>query len=415
MKLASSYNRVNLLAGICILLITGLFYYRAISYILTSQLDKELKVEEREIIGSVKAKGKIPASTKFEDQQIIYRRTTLPSPRLFFNMEFDNQREMELGRELITNVQLQGENYQVAIILSRVESDDLIQIIFLITIVTAIVSLLILYLLNRFLLGKLWQPFYSTLAKIKNFQLQSPDFNFPISKIEEFTELNQVVQNMAARINTEFSDLKTFTENAAHELMTPVAVMRSKLDSLIQTDKLSQEQTELVSDIYQSVSKMARINHSLVLLVKIDNKLLQDIALIDLEQVIQDKLKEFQELATTRGLFFTINLSSVKVTMSRYLADILLNNLFTNAINHNHHGADINIELNENYLSFSNPALNDTGLTEKIFERFQKSSSSEGTGLGLTIVRQICTGLGYHLSYCFINKRHVFKINFHTS
>jgi len=114
-------------------------------------------------------------------------------------------------------------------------------------------------------------------------------------------------------------------------------------------------------------------------------------------------------------LFFTINLSSVKVTMSRYLADILLNNLFTNAINHNHHGADINIELNENYLSFSNPALNDTGLTEKIFERFQKSSSSEGTGLGLTIVRQICTGLGYHLSYCFINKRHVFKINFHTS
>jgi len=312
-------------------------------------------------------------------------------------------------------VQLQGENYQVAIILSRVESDDLIQIIFLITIVTAIVSLLILYLLNRFLLGKLWQPFYSTLAKIKNFQLQSPDFNFPISKIEEFTELNQVVQNMAARINTEFSDLKTFTENAAHELMTPVAVMRSKLDSLIQTDKLSQEQTELVSDIYQSVSKMARINHSLVLLVKIDNKLLQDIALIDLEQVIQDKLKEFQELATTRGLFFTINLSSVKVTMSRYLADILLNNLFTNAINHNHHGADINIELNENYLSFSNPALNDTGLTEKIFERFQKSSSSEGTGLGLTIVRQICTGLGYHLSYCFINKRHVFKINFHTS
>lgn len=412
MKLASSYNRVNLLAGICILLITGLFYYKAISYILTSQLDKELKVEEREIISSVKAKGKIPASTKFEDQQIIYTRTTLPSPRIFFNMEFDNQREMEPGRKLITNVQLQGENYQVAITLSRVESDDLVQIIFLITIVTAVVSLLILYLLNRFLLGKLWQPFYSTLAKIKDFQVQSADFNFPVTKIEEFKELNQVVQNMASRINTEFSDLKTFTENAAHELMTPVAVMRSKLDSLIQTDKLSQEQTELVSDIYQSVSKMARINHLLVLLVKIDNKLLQDIALIDLEQVIEDKLKEFQELATNRGLFFTINLSSVTVTMSRYLADILLNNLFTNAINHNYPGADITIELNDDYLSFSNPALNETCLTEKIFERFQKSSSSEGTGLGLTIVRQISTALGYQLSYSFLNKRHIFRIYF---
>lgn len=411
MKLAKSYNRVNLLAAVCILIITSLFYYKAISYILTRQLDKELKVEEMEIINSIKTKGKVPESTKYEDQQIIYTAKPVAGRRLFRDRDFDNQHEIEPGRELITNVRVKDKNYQVSIILSRVESDDLIQIIFLITLATAGFTLLILYLLNRFILGKLWQPFYLTLAGIKNFHIQTPDFNFPPSKIEEFNELNQVVQHMASRINIEFSDLKIFTENAAHELMTPVAVMRSKLDSLIQTDQLSREQTELVSDIYEAVSRMARINHSLVLLVKIDNKLIQDIESIDLEQIIEDKVKEFQELAITRNLNFITDLQPVKIDMSKYLADILLNNLFTNAINHNKEDAEIFIKLTPQYLSFSNPAVGEKGLSDKIFERFQKSASSEGTGLGLTIVRQICSGLGFQLTYSYVNSHHTFRIN----
>lgn len=411
MKLASRYNRVNLVAALIVLLMTGLTYYQAISYILTRQLDQGLKVEEQEILSSIRQKGLIPESTKYDDQQIHYQKSTVPAVRTFRSRDFYNEHELEPGRELLTHVALNGKNYNISIILSRVESDELIQLIFWITILIALGTLLILFILNRIILGKLWQPFYSTLAEIKNFQLnKASGFEIQDSKIDEFRELNQAVQSMASRVSNEFSDLKVFTENASHELMTPIAVIRSKLDSLIQMESLSREQTEHLGDIYEAVSRMARINHSLLLLVKIENNLLGHTEQIAMDQLIMLKSRQFQELIANRGLQLRLSLVPVMLHMSQYLADILLNNLFTNSVNHNITGGDIEVLLETNKIVFSNPA-HDGPLSDKIFGRFQKGAGSEGTGLGLTIVRQICLGLGWELSYSYAGKRHLFMIS----
>lgn len=413
MKLASSYNRVTLLAALIILLVTGFIYYEAISYFLTRQLDKELKVEEQEINTEVKARKKIPQSTYYKDQQISYTPDVRQVPRSFSSLDYQSGHELEPGRRLLTNVQLDGKNYQVSIIFSRVESEDLIQTIFLITLTTAVITLLSLYLINRLILGKLWRPFYVTLAEIRNFQVQhSSAFTYTHSSIDEFSELNQAVQSMASRVKDEFSDLRIFTENAAHELMTPIAVMRSKLDTLIQTETMNKEQTELVTDLYEGISRLTRINHSLLLLVKIDNKLLQDIELIPFAGFIEQKIRQFNELIIARGLGVKTSLSQVNLYMSRYLADILLNNLISNAINHTGKDGDIVVLLTPEELVFSNPSADGLALTEKVFGRFQKGPASDGTGLGLTIVRQICLALDFKLGYTFNQGRHVFTISF---
>lgn len=411
MKLARSYNRVNLAAGLAILLITGFLYYAAVNYILSRQLDKTLRVEENEILNTISINGAIPPPTNYKDQQIHYQLQPQQVKRIFHNITYLNEQVPEPGRELLTNVQVNGKNYVVSVIVSRVEAEELIRLILLTTLITAVATLILLYLINLFILGKVWHPFYQTLQAIKNFRaINASGFEPGASQIDEFNELNAAVKGMTLSVQKEFTDLKAFTENASHELMTPVAVMRAKLDSLIQTENLSREQTDLLADIYNAVSRMTRINQALVLLVKIDNRLVKDIELIELDQVITEKAQQFRELLAASGLTLHLSLAGVSVRMSSYLSDIMLNNLFTNAINHNIQNGDIAVELTENQLTVSNPA---TGrLNDSVFDRFQKGTTSAGTGLGLTIVRQICTGAGFQLSYQFHEGRHLFICRF---
>lgn len=64
---------------------------------------------------------------------------------------------------------------------------------------------------------------------------------------------------------------KEFTENASHELQTPLAIFQSKLDLLLQQQELTESQAEIIQDLYQMTSRISRLNRNLLLLAKIDN------------------------------------------------------------------------------------------------------------------------------------------------
>ena len=80
---------------------------------------------------------------------------------------------------------------------------------------------------------------------------------------------------MTQRVKKDYTELKSFTDNASHEMMTPLAVINSKLDTLIQTEILSDQQGELIADVYLAVSRLSRLNQSLLLMTKIENNLIQ--------------------------------------------------------------------------------------------------------------------------------------------
>ena len=103
---------------------------------------------------------------------------------------------------------------------------------------------------------------------------------------------------------------------------------------------------------------------------------------------------------------------SVNVTMNRNLADILISNLFTNAIKYNPDGGKILIELNEHYLIISNTGEPLNIEPQKIFERFLKDKQSESLGLGLAIVKKICDFYGFTIEYSYLSreKMHSFMI-----
>lgn len=416
MKLASRYNRVNLITSLIVLIITGIVYYVVIHFILTEKLDRDLVVEENEIAQYAKTYQKLPLPATYLDQQVYFREIgkNLAIERTFKSTTFYNSkdREMEPGRSLITTLILKGKKYEVVITKSRLESDDLIRIIVLITFGVTILLLLSLLLINRFVLSRLWKPFYTILEQIKSFNLtRMDDIPYQQSGIDEFNELNISASSMAQRVKKDYRELKNFTDNAAHEMMTPLAVINTKMDNLLQDNSFNDKQGLILQDIYQAIGRLSRLNQSLLLLTKIENNLITDIKEIDLMEVLNEKLRQFQELFENNEIKLNINMKSAKISMSRYLVDILINNLLSNAIRHNYKGGQIWLNLSSNQLQISNTGKSSALETES-FERFFKSTDSEGMGLGLSITKQICALYNFKINYSFVDEKHQFSISF---
>lgn len=418
MRLSERYHRVNLLAVLVVLLFTGVIYYAMIHFILTEKLDKDLGVEENEIKAYVFTFHKLPLPVSYQDQQVIYRKLNAgeATKRKFKYTNYYNPKENETepGRSLNTTVQLRKERYEVTITKSRVESEDLVKIILFITLGISGLLLISLVLINRFILNRLWEPFYTILAQMKKFNvLKMHTIEHEPCKIDEFNELNLAANAMAARVGQDYKELKNFTDNASHEIMTPLAVINSKLDTLLQTESFSPQQGALLEDIYAAIGRLSRLNQSLLLLAKIENNLIPDLQEINLQEMVSQKTRQFQELYKKNTLNLDEDLYPLNVRMSRYLADILLNNLLSNAIRHNYPGGSIAIKLNSRMLQIVNTGKSPE-LDKQLFERFSKSPTSEGMGLGLAITKQICALYGFSLEYKHQEGKHSFSISFNA-
>lgn len=423
MKLLAKYNRVTLITTIVVMLMTGIIYYLAIKLILTRQVDKDLIVEENEIFDYVNLNHRLPQVFESNDQQISFFEAKPGSVQREFistlyktddeHRHHRHHNEYESGRGLVTSVSTGGKYYKVLIVESTVETEDLIKIIFAITIAVISLLLLTLFITNRLLLNRLWQPFHTLLKELRVFNVtDNQDISRSNTTIDEFQELNQAVIAMSSRVKGDYKDLKTFTENASHELLTPIAVINSKLDSLLQTDNFSQQQSKLLNDLYGAVSRLTKLNHSLLLLVKIENHLVRGNEKIDLRQEIEELVTQFEEIFQDKGLKVSCELVDKELNTNTYLLNILLNNLLSNAVRHNHNEGEIRISLTKDRLSIQNTGTAVALQPDQLFKRFQKSSSSEGSGLGLTISKQICENLGFELEYNFTRDYHIFTVWF---
>jgi signal transduction histidine kinase len=432
MKLQARYNYVNLITTVAVLLITGLIYYQAISWILTWQKDNDLRDEEQEAFEYVSLNHRLPQTFDTHDQQITFteapsnsvtRRfidtayTRRPDPNDFHQHHHGHHHgqhgDTEPGRGLISSVTVGDKYYRLLIIESTVETEDIVRVIFTITIGIILLLAGVLLLVNRLVLGRLWRPFYSIMAGLRSFDIAGSDGISAIdTTTDEFVELDGAVRGMTEKARHDYRELKTFTENASHELLTPIAVINSKLDTLIQAGEFNEKQSSVLNDLYTAVSRLSRLNQSLLLLSKIENKLLHEEQAIDLKALLEENLAQFEEIFSDKHLEVTAALDEKQVNGSRYLAEILVSNLLTNAIRHNIDGGHIGIVLTTHQLLVRNSGIETPLDSAKIFTRFQKSPGSEGSGLGLTISQQICAGFGFSFRYVFEEGFHTFIVGF---
>lgn len=417
MKLFVKYNRINLAATIIIFLLAAVAFYFSLQYVLIAQLDDNLETEQAEIEKYVAEHQKLPEVFTIKDQQIVFSLASNNSniKRRFTNvLLYDNvDNNVDVFRQLSFGIQVQNKFYEVKVSKSLEGTEDVIKSVAIITFVTILLILLVSFFINRVVLQKLWKPFYTTLGTINNFELsKQKQITFQPNNIEEFSTLNKIVEKVINKAQQDFISLKQFTENASHELQTPLAIIRTKLDILIQNENLSQQQTEAIHAANNALQRLANLNKSLLLLTKIENNQYEQKTNINFKSIIQNKLIQLNELIQNKNIQLGLNLEDVSINMNNDLAEILLNNLLINAIKYNSQGGKIIINLTSTQLQIANTAQTSLDTT-KVFTRFYKAEqSAHSNGLGLSIAKQICDTAGYTLSYSFNNNYHYFIVSF---
>ena len=405
------------MSSVVIFLLASVAFYMLLRFVLINQVDEDLKIEEHEIEMYVEKFNALPEAMPIKDQRIYYVPVSKHSPeRAFLNIygNDSNENKNVRFRQLKFFIIVKGQWYRVSVEKSLKETEDISRSIIIISLSTIIAMLAAGFLINRLLLRKLWQPFYTSLSQMKKFRLgQAQHISFKKNNIDEFNDLNKTLEQSIESAEKEYRQLKEFTENASHELQTPLAVIRSKIDVLIQDENLSESQSHLLQSAYEAIQKLARLNQSLLLLNKIENRQFSETSVLDIEQLIEQKLIYFKELLSVKNITVSVKLQKVRKRMNIALADILLNNLFSNSIKFTPDGGKINIMLSESFMIVSNSAENGSLDPMKLFNRFYKGEkSTEHHGLGLSIVKQICLVSGFSIGYRFTSGEHNFEILF---
>ena len=418
MKLLAKYNRVNLIATIIVLLVSSLCYYFLIRSILISQLDKGLKVEQSEIEDFIKENNQLPEPTDYKDEQEEF----IPSAnekigRKFSSVNIFNKehREDVSYRQLQFPASAGGKQYKILVRKSEEETDDLVELIVKITLGILLILLITMFFINRFFLNKIWKPFDSTLQQLKQFNLSGKEkLDLEKSNISEFTELNNAVSIMTKSVSRDYDEIKNFTENASHEIQTPLAIIKSKLELLSQSENLKEEQMNTIQSVYEATNRLSKLNQSLILLTKIDNQQFKESEEVDISILINKYLSNYEELIAAKLIIIKKNIDdNVRLNMNETLAEILISNLITNAIKHNIDNGIIEINLTNNNFSISNTGIPLQTDPSELFERFKKDTvSSESLGLGLSIVKKICERYGYGINYNYSDTLHTTSINF---
>lgn len=415
MKLFTRYNRLNILVTITGFILAGVILFIVIRSVLIDQLDDDLQIEKNEIETFVSAHDALPEIIPVRHQVVKYRQVDSPFRLVHYSIveAYDSSKEDEDDfRSIDFGVQAAGKHFQVSVMKPMEATENLLWMILAIILFIILVILAVFYLINRAILKKLWRPFFDTLDRVKKFSVAgNTSLNLPPARTDEFMLLNNTLETTTSKARQDYITLKEFTENASHEIQTPLAIINSKLDLLIQDESLSEQQSQSLQGIYAPVQKLSRLSEGLLLSARIGNKQFEQKEKTDLKVKLEEKTEAFKELWSGAGISVLSSLQPVAVLMNPHLADILVNNLLSNATKHNIQGGEIHIDLKEHSLTIANtsdlPALD----TKRLFTKFYTAgSNTRSNGLGLSIVKEICTASGFSINYQFRDRLHIFTI-----
>ena len=411
MKLFTKYNRINLLVMSLLFLVAGITYYVLISKVLVDEVDEALDKYQEHVKDYVEKNDSLPVFKNFEEVLVTYHVTQHKKHKKISQVELYNRddKKAETFRQIVFTQQVGEKLYEVAVAKPLEGTKLLIRTVAYSTLAILLVIIVVSVILNYLLLRRLWQPFYAAMKEMKGFKLGKKTPVLPSTDIDEFTLMNQSLAQAINSAKDDYRILKEFTENASHETQTPLAIIRSKLDLVIQDEGLSEGQTDALKSAYAAVSRLSKLNQSLLLLAKIENQQFTAMETIDFKDRIEEKLQQFHEFWQSNQITIKASLSAATIYASPELIDILLNNLLSNAGRHNIAGGQIHVLLVPGKLEVANTAKS-TGLDpNKLFGRFYKEEQySKHNGLGLSIVKQICEHADFDISYGFSDQQHRF-------
>lgn len=409
------------LALIVVLTVWAGFFYMAVVEEVNDEVDDTLEdYSEGLIIRALSGEDMPTASNGSNNQYYLYEVSesyAASHPQITYRDEMvfiTEKSETEPARVLITIFRTEDERYMGLVVYTpTIEKLDLLRAILGWIIFLYVLLLLIILSINIWVFRKNMKPLYVLLKWLDSSQLGKK--NEPLentTKITEFRKLNAATMAFAERGEKLFEQQKTFIGNASHEMQTPLAICRNRLEMLMEDETLTEHQLNELIKTHQTLENLTRMNRSLLLLCKIENGQFADTCSVCLNDILAHYLDDYKEVYAYRNITVTVTTDfSFCVEINDSLVSVLVTNLLKNSFVHNIDGGFIYIKITANTFEISNTGEKPLD-RERIFERFYQGQKKEGsTGLGLALVDSICKANHLTIDYTYVENRHIFTIS----
>ena len=297
-----------------------------------------------------------------------------------------------------------GQYYELELMISILERDDMVE-----AILWYLGALFLLFLIctsigTRLILQSVFRPLQRLLDWLQQIQ---PGKELPVldnpTKIREFQQLGEAAVDMGNRSYKAYEEQKQFIENASHELQTPLAIVRVKVELPAENESMTEQQ----------LGRAVRLNKSLLLLSRIENGQYTETEDVSVDEVLDELLPDLMDIYEGKK----IHLVRIKgeepfvIRCNLSLTQILVSNLVKNSLVHNHAGGELYIETTSSSLIIKNSGEHPLD-GEKLFRRFYRSidGKKDSTGLGLAIARSIAISASLSLTYKWQEGMHLFLL-----
>jgi heavy metal sensor kinase len=233
------------------------------------------------------------------------------------------------------------------------------------------------------------------------------DRRLPVSNAnDELGHLAQTINDMIARLERSFTEIRRFTADASHELRTPLTALRTEVEVALSKPAEAADHHNLLGSILEECEHLTRLTEQLLALAREDTRMTQQAYQpLDLAALVRGVVETMRPLAEAKGLRLCQQ-SAGTLTMRGDAARLrqVFYNLLDNAIKYTPESGEIDIRLERRGVD-ALVVLRDSGIgipaehLPHVFERFYRvdkarSRAVGGTGLGLSIVHSIVTAHG---------------------
>ena len=307
-----------------------------------------------------------------------------------------------------------GQFYELELMISTVERDDMMNAMFWYLAVLFVLFLCCTSVGTHLILQKIFQPMNRLVDWLQHLH---PGQEVPpldnTTEIREFRVLGDVAYNVAKRSRKAYEEQKQFIENASHELQTPLAIARGKLELMAESETLTEEQLQELDAVYSTLGRAVKLNKALLLLSRIENGQYTEAEDVSVDGILDELLPDLMDIYESKQI--DLHRSREEKPFVLYanasLMHILVTNLVKNALLHNREGGRLVVETTPDSLVVRNSG--ESPLDEqKLFHRFAHSvdRKKDSTGLGLAISHAIASNYSLSLTYRWEDGMHVFSL-----
>jgi len=422
MKLLTRHYKLYLYIALPLFVIVAIGYYFFLLRIITNKADESLKEDKAYIVSQLYNTDKILDQYLLDmsDDYILKKAKdeTIIKDQFSTLMIYDpTEDEEEPYRQLFCTISVQDKHYELTLRKSMVEYNAIMYSILLLGTVFSIMLAAGFTILNRVLTKSLWSPFYKTIDLLSSYTPEVKQrLHLPKSQIEEFELLNTTVAKMSEKIHNDFGKQKKFIDHVSHEVQTPLSVINANIENILQSKNLTTEDFQFLENISESSTKLSKVIRSLLLLSRLENDQFEGSEQVEFYGLFKKHFDKNHDYLENKSIQLNFeSKGSFWHQMNPMLADILVSNLVQNAIRHSTHNGRIWLTLivdsDKSVLELSNMGKSTFTDPKSMFEIFKKGSNQpESTGIGLSIVKEICNKYSLDITYEVEGLMHKFRL-----